>query len=153
VIADSATLSGTMRTFNPKLRTLLKQRINDMVNQISSAHGANAEVEFSDGYPALFNDFEHTELIRSLFVKGLESNTIIETGPRMGVEDFAYYLQEIPGSFYYVRAGASQTKNYPHHHPKFQLDERCLINGTKSILTIVAHYNRVKVGETHAHKL
>lgn len=153
VIADSATLSGTMRTFNPKLRTLLKRRINDMVNQISSAHGANAEVEFSDGYPALFNDFEHTELIRSLFVKGLESNTIIETGPRMGGEDFAYYLQEIPGSFYYVRAGASQTKNYPHHHPKFQLDERCLIDGTKSILTIVAHYNRVKVGETHAHKL
>lgn len=158
IIADSAKLMGTMRTFNAKLRTQLKQKIHTMVTQICQAHGAQGSVEFSDGYPALFNHYEQTELIRQLFTKQMKDNRIIQTGPRMGGEDFAYYLQKIPGSFYYIRAGVTNGQNYPHHHPKFQLDERCLLDGTKSIMTIVNHYNTVKkgtekVGMRHAKRL
>ena len=58
IIADQAKLSGTMRTFNPKLRNKLKSRIEQMVTQICDAHGAVGNVEFSDGYPALFNHHE-----------------------------------------------------------------------------------------------
>lgn len=158
IIADSAKMMGTMRTFNAKLRTQLKARIQTMVEQICQAHGATGEVEFSSGYPALFNHFEQTELIRQLFTEQLPDSRIIQTGPRMGGEDFAYYLQKIPGSFYYLRAGMTDGKNYPHHHPKFQIDDRCLIDGAKSIVTIVNHYNGLKdslekVGKTYAKRL
>lgn len=158
IIADSATLTGTMRTFNAKLRTQLKGRLIAMVEQICQAHGAQAEVEFSSGYPALFNHHEQTELIRHLFTQRLVNSRVIQTGPRMGGEDFAYYLQKIPGSFYYIRAGITNGPNFSHHHPEFQLDERCLIDGTKSIITIANHYNTVeksseKVGKAHANRL
>lgn len=158
IIADSAKMMGTMRTFNAKLRTQLKSRIHTMVEKICEAHGAQGMVEFSDGYPVLFNHHEQTELIRQLFTEKLTNNRIIQTGPRLGGEDFAYYLQKIPGSFYYIRAGISDGPNFPHHHPKFQLDERCLLDGAKSIITIVNHYNAVnhskeKVGKSHAKRL
>ncbi|MGO4927495.1 M20 metallopeptidase family protein [Fundicoccus sp. Sow4_F4] len=158
IIAHSAKMMGTMRTFNAKLRTQLKHRIQTMVDQICQAHGAQGEVEFSNGYPALFNHHEQTELIRQLFTNQLKNNRVIQTGPRMGGEDFAYYLQKIPGSFYYIRAGITNGRNFPHHHPKFQLDERCLIDGAKSIITIVNHYSAVKdskekEGKSHAKRL
>ena len=155
IIADQAKLSGTMRTFNPKLRNKLKSRIEQMVTQICDAHGAVGNVEFSDGYPALFNHHEQTHLIRELFKDNLPNQSILTTGPRMGGEDFAYYLQKIPGSFFYVRGGVNGRTNYPHHHPKFELDERCLIDGAKAFLIIAKHYNCLhntheKVGELHA---
>ena len=64
----------------------------------------------------------------------------------MGGEDFAYYVEKIPGAFYFIRAGAFAENNYPHHHPKFQIDERSLLTGLKTILSLAEYYHQVKVG-------
>lgn len=146
VISDYANISGTVRTYNPELRKMIKQRLHEVTEQICVAHGATVKIEYVDGYPPLFNHHEETDLIRSLFTKQFGEESVTQTAPRMGGEDFAYYLEKIPGSFYNVRAGAFESDNYPHHHPKFQLDERCILTGVKSILTIVNHYHYAKEG-------
>lgn len=146
VIADFATLSGTVRTYNPELRRLIKERIHEMTHQICEAHGAKAYIEYIDGYPPLFNHLEETNLVKELLEEQFGEEAVFETVPRMGGEDFAYYLEKIPGAFYYVRAGAFEEGNYPHHHPKFQIDERCILVGVETILTLVAHFHLAKVG-------
>ncbi|MDO5649669.1 MAG: amidohydrolase [Gallicola sp.] len=146
VIADYATLSGTVRTYNPELRQMIKQRIHELTEHICQAHSATAYVDYLDGYPPLINHFEETALIQNLFETQFGQDHVFETEARMGGEDFAYYLEKIPGSFYYIRAGAFEEENYPHHHPKFQIDEDCLQVGIETILTIMYHYHFSKVG-------
>lgn len=146
IIADYANISGTVRSFNTELRSMIKQRVHELTEQICSAHGATVKVEYLDGYPPLFNHYEETELIKELFIKQFGEDKVVETEARMGGEDFAYYLEKIPGSFYNIRAGAFESGNYPHHHPKFQIDERSILTGVKTILTVVNHYNYVKEG-------
>lgn len=146
IIADYANISGTVRSFNPELRALLKRRIHEVTQQVCMAHGAAVKIDYLDGYPPLFNHTKETDLIRRIFTKQFGHEKVDSTPARMGGEDFAYYLEKIPGSFYYVRAGAFESDNYPHHHPKFQIDERSIITGVKTILSIVNHYHYAKEG-------
>ncbi len=146
VIADSATISGTVRTYNPELRALIKKRIFNMTEQVSQAHGAKVEIDYLDGYPPLYNHPEKMEEVADVFTDTFGAARIIESPPRMGGEDFAYYVEKIPGAFYFIRAGAFAENNYPHHHPKFQIDERSLLTGLKTILSLAEYYHQVKVG-------
>ncbi|XJS11699.1 M20 family metallopeptidase [Aerococcaceae bacterium WGS1372] len=146
IIADYANISGTVRSFNPALRVMIKKRIHEVSEQICSAHGATVKINYLDGYPPLFNYHEETKLIKNLFIQQFGEHKVVQTTARMGGEDFAYYLEKIPGSYYYIRAGAFESDNYPHHHPKFQIDERCILTGVKTILTIVNHYHSAKEG-------
>lgn len=146
IISDYANISGTVRTYNPSLRTLIKQRIYEVAEQVASAHGAVVKIDYIDGYPPLFNHQNETNLLSEVFTEQFSESNVVETPPRMGGEDFAYYVEKIPGSFYYIRAGAHTTENYPHHHPKFQLDERCILTGVQSIFGLVYHYCYAKKG-------
>lgn len=149
IIADYANISGTVRTFSPELRALIKNRVHEIAEQVSAAHGAKVKINYLDGYPPLFNNLKATDLLRRLFTQQFGSKKVVEAAARMGGEDFAYYLQKIPGAFYSIRAGARPSNNYPHHHPKFEVDERCLLTGVETILTIVNHYHFAKGENKH----
>lgn len=140
IIADSSFLKGTVRTFDPELRDLIEQRMRTMVEGICAGFGATCSIKYTRGYPALYNHPEQTEIVKQLF-----AGYVSETKPRMGGEDFAYYLEKIPGSFFFVPAGPFE-KNYPHHHPKFQLDERCIDVSVKAFLKVVDYYLGNKEG-------
>lgn len=141
VIADTAHIKGTVRTFNPEVRNLIEERINSMSNHICEAHGATCEVEYGRGYPALYNHEEQTELTRDLFIEKFGEESVESIPERMGGEDFAYFLQEKPGSFFFINSGNEEKGIiYPHHHPKFDFDERALLLGGKCFLSIIEHY-------------
>jgi amidohydrolase len=73
--------------------------------------------------------------------KYLVGDQLLEVPPQMGGEDFAYYLKEKPGIFFYTGAGNSEIgADYPHHHPKFDIDERAMLLAGKAFLGIVHHY-------------
>ncbi|SDK36723.1 amidohydrolase [Alkalibacterium thalassium] len=141
VIADKASLKGTVRTFDPDLRNLVEEKIQTMTESICEAHGATCKVTYTRGYPALFNHIEETQLISTLF-EANRKNVNVEPIPlRMGGEDFAYFLQEKPGSFFFVHSGNKEKGiTYPHHHPKFDFDERAMLTGAKCFIDIVGHY-------------
>lgn len=141
VISDTAYLKGTVRTLTPEARDLIEERIKELTKKISEAHGATAEVNYVRGYPSLYNHPEETNLIKNIFIEKFGEETIEETEPRMPGEDFSYFMLEKPGSFFNVTSGnAEKGITYPHHHPKFDLDERVLLVGGKAFLAIVDHY-------------
>ncbi|WP_195892879.1 M20 metallopeptidase family protein [Bacillus massiliigorillae] len=141
IIADSAVIEGTVRTMTKKVREKVQEEIYAIVNGLTEAAHAQATIDYLNGYPALYNHPKETAVLKQLFEKVFGKEHIGEMEPSMGAEDFAYYLEERPGSFFKVGSnnGDSNTK-YPHHHPKFDFDERALLEIQKAFLEIVAYY-------------
>jgi amidohydrolase len=127
VIAEEAYLEGTIRTTVPEVRDHLHAGMQRMVAAFSSLHNANIDIEINQGYPPVVNTALEARLARQAAEKvvGIEGLMKMDH-PSMGAEDFAYYLQEIPGC--YVRFGA-RIKEYeyiPLHSPEFDVDEDVL---------------------------
>ena len=141
IIADTAKLEGTVRTFNEKVREQVEKELYSIVEGITSSNNATVQIDYLHGYPALYNHHEETETVKSLFSEIFTEEEVLELESSMGAEDFAYFLQQKPGT--YFRVGASnenESTHYPHHHPRFDFDERALLNLEKCFLTIVSHY-------------
>ncbi|MBM4760996.1 amidohydrolase [Bacillus sp. B15-48] len=140
IIADTAKLEGTVRTFNGEIRKQVEEQIRNLTAGITSAFGASYTIDYLNGYPALYNHPEETELVRNLLTEQFSAENIVEMEPTMGAEDFSYFLLEKPGTYFRVGSQTSSATAYPHHHPKFDIDERALLNIEKSYVKIVAHY-------------
>lgn len=141
VIADTATLKGTVRTFNHEIQSMIEQRMKEMTRLICEAYGASGEVQYHKGYPAVYNHPKNTELVAKLYETQYGEKAAEEVAPAMGGEDFAYYLKAKPGTFFFVPAGIpEQTVNYPHHHSKFSVDERSMLVGAKAFSLIIVHH-------------
>lgn len=141
VIADKAELRGTVRTFDADVRNLMEDKLTTLSQTICEAHGASAEVTYERGYPALYNPIEETERIKDIFEQQLSGIHVEPTPMRMGGEDFAYFLQKKPGSYFFIHSGNKEKGIiYPHHHPKFDFDERALLLGAKCFVAIVDDY-------------
>lgn len=141
VIADTARLEGTVRTYDEGVRNLVEEEVHSIVKGITEGFHATHKIDYLRGYPALFNHKRETDIVRSLFSEVFSEQAVVELEPSMGAEDFSYYLQERPGTFFSVGAqNENKDTHYPHHHPKFDIDERALLNIEKSFIKIVSHY-------------
>ncbi|OAH60848.1 peptidase M20 [Domibacillus aminovorans] len=141
VIADKATLEGTVRTFDNNIRKQVEKQIYSIIEGITSAFGATYTIDYLNGYPALYNHPEETETVRTLLIEQFSEQNIVEIETSMGAEDFSYYLLEKPGTYFKVGSqNEDEATHYPHHHPKFDFDERALLNVEKSFVKIVSHY-------------
>lgn len=139
VIADTAVLEGTVRTFDPAVRKQTESDIRTITEGLTRALGAEAAIEYINGYPALVNDAAETERAGSRIEQVLESGRTVEFEPSMGAEDFAYFLNERPGT--YIRVGSHNGKpetQYPHHHPKFDFDEQALLDIGQALIAILS---------------
>ncbi|UCH54355.1 MAG: amidohydrolase [Pseudomonadota bacterium] len=127
VIADSATLEGTIRTTSPSVREHIHSGLRRMGRALAELHNARIEVTITEGYPPVLNSARETGIAQraALRVVGREA-VVPQDHPSMGAEDFAYYLQEIPGC--YVRFGARlrDGEYIPLHSPAFDIDEEVL---------------------------
>ena len=124
IIPTTVTLKGTVRTFDPKVQALIEGRLKTVVEETGRAFGAEARLEYFIGYPTVVNDPAITALALDVARKTLGPDRILGMDPIMGGEDFAYFLQKIPGAFVFFGAGDGRT--FPHHHPGFDIDEKAL---------------------------
>src|SRR5690606_28386467 len=105
---------------------------------ICSGYGANGDVQYVRGYPALRNDPGTAEQVREVAKQIFTSARTKVVAPLMIGEDFAYYTQKIPGAFFLVGAGNPDIQAiYPHHHPKFDADERAMLDTAKMFVSLV----------------
>lgn len=138
IIPSSVQLGGTVRCFNPALRDTIPEKMEQVIRGITQAHGATYEFNFTKGYAPVSNDPAVTQRIRSALVNAFGEQTVVEGVPTMGGEDFSGYQQIIPGTFFFVGAGNTEKGiTYPHHHPRFTVDEDALPIGIESFLNIV----------------
>ncbi|GAB6933948.1 M20 metallopeptidase family protein [Calditerricola satsumensis] len=145
VIPDSATLAGTVRTFREPVRRLIAERLRRVVDGVCAAYGATAEVAYTFGDPAVVNDPVMADLVRRVAEQVVGPDRVVEAEPSMGGEDFAYYLQQKPGCFFFIGMKGDVAR-YPHHHPRFTLDEDVLPIGVQMMVGVALAYLAARPG-------
>ncbi len=135
IIPDSVTMTGTVRCFDPDTQRAVKQRLGEVCGETCRLFGATAEFTYSDGYPPVVNDPASVELVSRAAARELGEDAVQRVAPIMGGEDFAYYLQRVPGAF--ALLGIGDGRPHPHHSAHFDIDERVLPVGVR-LMTAVA---------------
>ena len=141
IIPGSVELEGTVRTFDPALRDRIPGLMERVVAGVTSAHGARYQWTYERGYHPVLNDEQATDLLRRSVVRALGADALTEAVPTMGGEDFSAYQQRAPGAFFFVGARNEERGIvYPHHHDRFDLDERALDYGTRVFVAAAEEY-------------
>ncbi len=138
IIPGEVLLSGTVRTFDPGLQKMIERRLRDVAAETAKAFGASADVEYEIGYPPLINDPASVDFVTGVVRRTLGADRLLAIDPVMGGEDFAYYLQNRPGAFFFF--GAGDGTSAPHHHPAFDIDERALPEAALLLAAIALDY-------------
>ncbi len=142
IIADTARLAGTVRYFNPQYVGFFRQRIEQIVAGVCQAHGASYELEYQSLYPPVINDGAIAELVRSVAAAVIETPAgVVPHCQTMGGEDMSFFLQEVPGCYFFLgSANLSRGLNFPHHHPRFDFDEAALGMGVELFVRCVEKF-------------
>lgn len=128
IIADRVELSGMIRTLDPLTRETAKATVKRIIEGVATSLGATVEIAFTPSYPCLINNNEMVDLVKRVAEDLLDKeNVIVVEKPTMGVEDFAYFVQEAPGAFYKLGVGNDQKGiASPLHTNLFDVDEDAL---------------------------
>ena len=140
IIPESAEMHGTMRAFNSEHRDKLLRRISEISQGIATAMGGSCEIELFDGCPPCVNDAKMTDVVRdaAIAVVGEEDVDESEDVVSAASDDMACFLEAVPGCYFVVGARNEEKEaNYPHHHPRFNIDEDALPIGVE-VLTRAA---------------
>jgi amidohydrolase len=138
VIPTQATLRGTFRHFTRHERDTIVKRLDEIVAGIAAAMGCQVKIRLDENVPPLVNNPEMAQTLEhdlGTIYPDLRRRNDFRT---MVAEDMAFYLQQIPGVFLFV--GAGDENSFPHHHPRFDLDEEALVIGASVLASAVSAY-------------
>ena len=141
IIPDEVELLGTVRSLRPQVREELKNRIEQVIQGVVGSFGMDYRLDFEYGYPVLINNSEMSKLVASACSKGIGKENVEVLKPSMGAEDFAYYLEKVPGA--YFRLGCRNEEKgmiHPYHSSLFDIDEEVLPFGVEMFVRIVDQY-------------
>lgn len=128
IVASEAVMEGTIRAVNTQTRKMAKEALEKIVKSASSDYGAVGEVEWKDNAPVLINDEEATlegQVIGERFLG--KENIIVDRPLSLGGDDFAEFMNTVPGVYAYVGSGSKKPHTTDAHHtPSFDIDEDCL---------------------------
>ncbi len=135
VIPNEVQLSGTVRSFKQELRESAPVWMERVIRGVTEAHGADYEFRYEYGYRPVVNDEKLTQTLRQTLTRVFGPGVVVDAVQTMGGEDFSAYQQAAPGTFFFVGAGnPDKGIRYPHHHPRFTVDEAALPIAVKAML-------------------
>jgi amidohydrolase len=148
IIPDSATLSGTLRTFDTAQREALIERADVAIDHVAAAYGATADFQVKMTAPLVFNDPALSAWLAPVLTEAAgEGRVDPATPPTTVAEDFSYYQQVLPGVFYHLGAspdGVDPAASAPNHSPEFSPNETVLPLGVKThVLTALRFLERI----------
>jgi amidohydrolase len=124
VIPEVVTLEGTLRALSTETRALLETRLRELVEYTAAAHGGSAEISYYGGYPLLENSVEEVAFVRGVAGRFMTEGQIDGSyPPSMGAEDFAFYLQQVPGAFFWLGMQPEGETLPSLHHPRFDFND------------------------------
>jgi amidohydrolase len=131
VIPRQVNMSGTMRTMSENVRSVVQEKLRQTVAHVAEGLGVTGDVEIRKGYPVLYNDPAVTEQAEVICTEYLGKDNVLASEPIMTAEDFAYYLQECPGTFWQIGTGTREHENSSTlHSPTFNPEESALETGS-----------------------
>ncbi len=130
VVPDACEIQGTVRTFTLEVLDLIEQRMRDISQHTCAAFGVGCEFEFSRNYPPTINHTDETAFARGVMTELVGADNVLEFEPTMGAEDFAYYLQAIPGAYFVMGNGDGDHRPSGHglgpcmlHNPNYDFND------------------------------
>ncbi|WP_288426725.1 M20 aminoacylase family protein [uncultured Pantoea sp.] len=134
MIPAEATITGTVRTFNPAAQDIIESRLRQMAEHITAAHGLQAEVNYVRYYPATINsDAEATQALAALQAAGIRAEPAPQ--PALTSEDFAFMLQAKPGAYLWIGSAPSK----PLHHAAYDFNDALIPHGIRAFITLACH--------------
>lgn len=138
VIAEKCHLKGTVRTFDEDSRIKARARIESILEHTCTMFEAEYELNYMLGYPPLVNYEAEVVRFNEVATSLFGSEHVHSMEQLMAAEDFAYYLEQVPGCYMIVGAGnVERDIIYPHHHPKFDFDEAAMLHAAKLLIGMV----------------
>lgn len=139
IISDRAELSGIIRTLGQENREAMRARFSRVIEALARRHGVGLDYELRRSYPGVVNDREMTRLVQDTASTLLGADRVrVIAEPTMTTEDFGYFLQKKPGSFYHVGAGCA----LPLHNTAFLPDEAAIITAAALHTAIIEAFLR-----------
>jgi amidohydrolase len=137
VIPDTATMHGTLRSFDEGVREILRRRVREVLEGTAAAAGCRLDYTLSPGYPAVVNDPDAALRVRRHAALVVGETNVVEPAPMAAAEDFAYFLRQVQGAFAFIGAGnVARGITAPHHAPQFDIDESALPIGAELLVRI-----------------
>jgi amidohydrolase len=137
VISESATMRGTLRSFDEGVREILRRRVREILEGTAAASGCRLEYTLVPGFPAVVNEPGAVARVRRHAAEIVGPSNVVEPAPMAASEDFAYFLRAKPGAFIFIGAGnTAKLIVAPHHTPQFDIDESALPVGTELLVRI-----------------
>ncbi len=143
VIPEEAEMKGTYRFFEPEIGKLIEKRIDEILSGITKAYHADYKLNIVELTPPTINHSKMAQFVKDV-AQRYSIGTVSEVSLTMGAEDFSFYLQKVPGAF--VALGIKNKAKgiiYPHHHPKFNVDEDILHLGTALEVALAFEFLRL----------
>lgn len=141
VIPDSVELWGTLRNFSADIRDILIERLGQIAQGVAQGFQCAVDLEIARTLPPLINDSNVGERLRQGFTNIRPDLTVVDDLRTMGAEDMGLFLRAVPGVYFFVGSANSQRGfDFPHHHPRFDIDEEALTIGTSLLTSAVADY-------------
>ncbi len=141
IIKDAVEMVGDVRCMSDHTKKLIEDEVTRMCRGYAIAYSCDISLDYKNDYPVLINDEAMTNLAVQAFreakIPGV--NQVLDSGPLPPSEDFAYYTEKLPCCFFYVGA-MPEGVSYPHHHPKFDINEGSLMLAAKAMGAVVAKY-------------
>lgn len=138
VIPDRVRIIGTVRTLAKELRYRMPLLIEETVRGITSLNGALYQFEYLKGHPPLYNHQPQSDFVQNKIVELFGGKSVEKIDPKMGGEDFSYYLEKIKGAYFFLGSGnLEKGTNHPLHSSHFLIDEEVLYMGP-ALFTYIA---------------
>ena len=143
IIPNEVTIEGTIRCLEEPVRQKIARRIGEISAATASAFGDSVDYEMVWGAPPVINDDKMAALAADAAKSVLGEDMVVTKvpAPNMGGEDFAYYLEKVPGAFMFLSSSnPKKHTDVPHHNPKFNVDEDVLWEGSAVFVAIAEKY-------------
>jgi amidohydrolase len=141
IVADHVELKGTVRTHDENLRRSMPDRIDRIVKGVTAALRGTHELDYQFCYPPVVNDATMAALVKSIAVQTVGNGQVLEIQPVMGSDDIAFFLNKVPGCYFFVGA-RNPDKGFcqPQHNPQFDFDEDALVVGAEMMIRVALAY-------------
>lgn len=143
IVAENCELIGTVRTLSHETQEMVRGRMLALTKAAAEGNGAEFEFEYNLGYPAVINPEGGVAVVQQVATAVLGAAGVVQLQhPSMVGEDFGYYLRQKPGAFFWLGVHGQDMPYYPLHNPRFNLDERAMVNGVRLFAALVDYHSK-----------
>lgn len=141
VIPELVEMKGTIRTFRKDVREMVHRRARAIIEGVAASFDCTGEFELTEMTLAVNNDSAIAEHIAALVEEQVGPQNLLRDLRTMGSEDMAYFMDDIPGCYFFVGSrNESRNLKYPHHNPRFDIDEEAMVIGASLLAKAAASY-------------